>query len=149
MTSHKLFPSTTLVVRESEASDYQRFDLKIVTIPDEVAGISAVRNWIPSRFGEEAVVMLEDDITACVCMVSLRCRKLSPDETLAMIENAAWCARGPELVNSAGCTDPRSWMEAEVDLLTSARPDPSRLPQRKQLCHPVLRRLWANHHARH
>ena len=27
-------------------------------------------------------------------MVSLRCRKLSPDEALAMIENAAWCARG-------------------------------------------------------
>jgi len=38
--------------------------------------------------------MLDDDISACVCMVSLRCRRLSPEETLAMIENSAWSARG-------------------------------------------------------
>ena len=31
---------------------------------------------------------------ACVCMVSLRCRKLSIAETIAMLENSAWCARG-------------------------------------------------------
>ena len=78
----------------SEANDYARTGLEIETIPDEVAGISAVRNWILSRFPEQAIIMLDDDITACVCMVSLRCRKLSPEETLAMIENSAWCARG-------------------------------------------------------
>ena len=38
--------------------------------------------------------MLDDDISACVCMVSLRCRRLSPEETLAMLENSAWSARG-------------------------------------------------------
>jgi hypothetical protein len=38
--------------------------------------------------------MLDDDISACVCMVSLRCRKLSIPETIAMLENSAWCARG-------------------------------------------------------
>ena len=42
--------------------------------------------------------MLDDDITACVCMVSLRCRKLSPEETLAMLDELglvrAW-GRGP------------------------------------------------------
>ena len=59
-----------------------------------MSGVSAVRNWIVQRFTEEAIVMLDDDITACVCMVSLRCRKLSPDETLAMLENSAYCARG-------------------------------------------------------
>lgn len=65
-----------------------------VTIPDGVSGVSAVRNWIIGRFDEDAIVMLDDDISACVCMVSLRCRKLSPDETLAMLENTAYCARG-------------------------------------------------------
>ena len=97
MTSHKLFPSATLVVPESEKADYADIPLpELVTIPDEITGVSAVRNWIVDRFDEDALVMLDDDITACVCMVSLRCRKLSPDETLAMITNAAWCARGAE-----------------------------------------------------
>ncbi len=59
-----------------------------------MSGVSAVRNWTVQRFPEEAIVMLDDDITACVCMVSLRRRKLSPDETLAMLENSAYCARG-------------------------------------------------------
>ena len=38
--------------------------------------------------------MLDEYIAACVCMVSLRCRNLSTDETLAMLENSAHCARG-------------------------------------------------------
>lgn len=97
MTSHKLFPGATLVVPESEKADYAAIPLpETVTIPDEITGVSAVRNWIVSRFEEDAVVMFDDDISACVCMVSLRCRKLSPEETLAMIANAAWCARGAD-----------------------------------------------------
>ena len=95
MTSHKLFPSATLVVPESETADYAAIPLpERTTIPDSVTGVSAVRNWILPHFQEDAVVMLDDDITACICMVSLRCRKLSPEETLAMITNTAWCARG-------------------------------------------------------
>ena len=94
MTSHRLFPTATLLVPESEAADYAPIGLTVETIPDSVAGISSVRNWILKRFTEDAVVMLDDDITACVCMVSLRCRKLSTLETLAMLENSAWCARG-------------------------------------------------------
>jgi hypothetical protein len=39
-------------------------------------------------------VMFDDDISACVCMVSLRCRRLSVVETIAMLENSAWSARG-------------------------------------------------------
>lgn len=94
ITSHRLFPSATLLVPAGEAADYAHTGLTVETIPDEVAGISAVRNWTLRRFPEDALVMLDDDISACVCMVSLRCRRLSPDETLAMIENAAVCARG-------------------------------------------------------
>ena len=94
ITSHRLFPSATLLVPAGEAADYAHTGLAVETIPDEVAGISAVRNWTLRRFGEDALIMLDDDISACVCMVSLRCRRLSPDETLAMIENAAICARG-------------------------------------------------------
>jgi glycosyltransferase involved in cell wall biosynthesis len=81
-------------VPASEAEHYRHTGLSIETIPDEIAGISAVRNWVLRHFSEDAIVMLDDDISACVCMVSLRCRKLSVAETLAMLENSAWCARG-------------------------------------------------------
>ena len=48
-----------------------------------------LRDWM-----QVLQLMLDDDISACVCMVSLRCRKLSIAETIAMLENSAWCARG-------------------------------------------------------
>jgi hypothetical protein len=42
-------------------------------------------------------------------MVSLRCRKLSPEETLAMITNSVWCARGAgaRLIGWHQRSDPR------------------------------------------
>ena len=48
--SHRLFPTATLVVPESELTDYAHVALEKVTIPDDVTGVSAVRNWILRRF---------------------------------------------------------------------------------------------------
>ena len=83
MTSHRLFPTATILVPESErplyaaiAVDGVPISTHLETIPDDVRGISAVRNWIVRHFTEEAVVMIDDDIKACVALVSLRCRKL-------------------------------------------------------------------------
>ena len=78
ISSHRLFPGAALLVPESEAESYRHTGLSIETIPDAIAGISAVRNWVLRRFTEDCVVMLDDDISACVCMVSLRCRRLRP-----------------------------------------------------------------------
>jgi hypothetical protein len=94
MTSHRLFPGATLLVPESELVEYAAIPLEKVTVPDAVMGISSLRNWVLKHFREDAIVMLDDDISACVCMVSLRCRKLSVEETLQMLTNTAWCARG-------------------------------------------------------
>ena len=94
MTSHRLFPSATLLVPESEVEAYAPIPLEKATVPDALMGISTLRNWVLKRFTEDAIVMLDDDISACVCMVSLRCRKLSVEESLAMITNSAFCARG-------------------------------------------------------
>src|SRR5437879_13626139 len=66
ITSHRLFPSATLVVPESELADYASIPLEKVTISDEVTGVSAARNWILRHFTDGAIVMLDDDITACV-----------------------------------------------------------------------------------
>ena len=94
MTSHKLFPNATLLVPESELEQYAHIPLEKVTVPDAVMGISALRNWLLKHFKEDAIIMLDDDISACVCMVSLRCRKLSVEETLQMLSNSAYNARG-------------------------------------------------------
>ena len=95
--SHRLFPTATVVVPESERTAYaliHEIAPRLETIPDSYSGISAVRNWVISHFPEEAIVIIDDDISACICMVSFRCRKLSIEETAAMIENTAYCARG-------------------------------------------------------
>ena len=94
MTTHKLFPDATLVVPESELGNYAHIALEKVAIPDELSGVSVVRNWILRRFDEEVVVMFDDDISAAMCMVSLKVRKLSVEETAAMVENTARCAFG-------------------------------------------------------
>jgi len=80
ISSHRLFPSATLVVPESELADYSAIPLEKIAIPDSVCGVSAVRNWIVRRFDEEAIVMLDDDISACMCMVSLKVCRLSVSE---------------------------------------------------------------------
>jgi len=110
MTSHKLFPSATLLVPESELNDYALIPLaEKLTVPDAIQGISSLRNEVLRKFKEDAIIMLDDDISACVCMVSLRCRKLSPEETMAMITNSAWCARGAgaRLIGWHQRSDPR------------------------------------------
>ena len=49
ITSHRLFPTATLVVPESELADYAPVPLEKVTIPDEVTGVRRVE-----RAAEEA-----------------------------------------------------------------------------------------------
>ena len=94
MMTHKMFPAATLVVPQSEEQAYAPFALETVTVPDELSGVSALRNWIIDRFEDDVVVMLDDDLSACMCMVSLKVRRLSPEEMAAMVENTAYCAHG-------------------------------------------------------
>lgn len=97
VTSHRLFPSATLVVPESQVRDYTAqaaLPRNIVAIPDEVRGISRVRNWILRRFEETAIVMADDDLMACRSLVALRPKALLPEEIMAMVETTAYCAAG-------------------------------------------------------
>ena len=94
ITTHRLFPRATLVVPESEIAAYAHTGLEATGIPDSISGVSAVRNWIIARFPEECLVMMDDDISAAMCMVSLKVRKLSVEEAAQMVENTAYCARG-------------------------------------------------------
>ena len=68
--------------------------LEVVTIPPEKVGVSAVRNWIVRRFEEEAIVMYDDDCTSLQTLCGMRNRKLTPGETVAVMENTACCCAG-------------------------------------------------------
>jgi glycosyltransferase involved in cell wall biosynthesis len=101
MTSHKLFPSADIFAPLEEFDDYAAVleasgisQHQFHSVPKNRQGISAVRNWIREYCREDAVVMIDDDIKACVSLVSLRGRKLLPDEIVAMISNTAHCAHG-------------------------------------------------------
>src|SRR6266566_8571479 len=94
VTTHKLVPRATLVVPENEVAAYRHLGLEIVSIPPNRVGVSAVRNWIVRRFEEEAVVMYDDDVTACRALAGLTNRYISPEEVAAMVENTAYCCAG-------------------------------------------------------
>ena len=94
VTTHKLVPHATLVVPENEVEAYRPLGLEIVPIPSGRIGVSAVRNWIVRRFEETAVVMYDDDVTACRALAGLTNRYISPEEVTAMVENAAYCCAG-------------------------------------------------------
>lgn len=72
ITTHRLFPAATLVVPESEIASYAHIPLEKVGIPDAISGVSAVRNWIVAHFPEECLLMMDDDISAAMCMVALK-----------------------------------------------------------------------------
>ena len=71
VTTHKLVPQATLVVPENEVEAYRPLGLEIVPIPPDRIGVSAVRNWIVRRFEGEAVIMYDDDVTACRALAGL------------------------------------------------------------------------------
>ena len=94
VTSHRLFPTATLVAPESQLADYHASGgaaalQEVVTIPDEIRGISKVRNWILRRFDETAIVIGDDDINRpsawsrhaarCCCPMRFsRCWRIPP-----------------------------------------------------------------------
>ena len=91
VTTHKLVPRATLVVREHEVEAYRPLGLEIVPIPPDRIGVSAVRNRIVRRFEEQAVVVYDDDVTACRALAGLANRYISPVEVTTMVENTAYC----------------------------------------------------------
>ena len=109
MATHKLVPRATLVVPENEVEAYHHFGLQIVPIPPNRIGVSAVRNWIVRRFEDTAVVMYDDDVTACRALAGLTNRCISPEEVAAMVENNPYCfaCAGARLFDWNQRPDPR------------------------------------------
>lgn len=60
ITSHKIFKTATLYVPEYEASQYSIYPNRIVSVPSNVRGITATRNWI-LRNSSNNIFFLDDD----------------------------------------------------------------------------------------
>jgi len=68
---------------------------EILPIPDDIIGAARVKDWIVQNSDNaDVVVLYDDDVTACKALCNLRCRALTPAETVAMVENTAYCAAG-------------------------------------------------------
>ena len=92
--THRLIPSATLGVPVSSVDDYAHCGLETVGTPDDLLGISRLRNWILHQFTEDCIVMWDDDVIDCVRLMSMCVSKLTTQEILYMIEQTAWCAQG-------------------------------------------------------
>lgn len=90
ITSHLLFPFATLVVPESEVNDYEKCGLPIAPCPDNIKGLSLLRNWCLKNFNEHIVVMIDDDISSCVRVDQVTYKKIDdPDYILQVLVNTA------------------------------------------------------------
>ena len=92
-----LVPGAVLCVPAAQEADYRSHNpnSEILAHPDNIVGLSAKRNWIYQRFGD--VMMLDDDLTRFSRLYlepnSLRSSRVTPEETVAIIQNTAYMAK--------------------------------------------------------
>jgi hypothetical protein len=92
-----IVPGAIICVPKSQEPAYKRHNpgCEIVTHPDDVAGLAPKRNWIYEKLGN--VIMLDDDLTRFSRLYleanSLRSSRVSPKETVAIIQQTAYTAR--------------------------------------------------------
>ena len=93
----RLFPDPLLCVAESEAELYRRAcpGTRLLTHPDDLPGMVKKRQFILDRVDSEAVLMVDDDVDALLCLVGQRTRRLTdPDTVLQVVEQTARLAKG-------------------------------------------------------
>lgn len=119
--SHLLFPYATLVVPESQVEEYKYLNMDIEPCPDEVKGLSLLRNWCVQHFKEKVVIMIDDDIIHC-CRVDrcTYCVNDNPEDVRLMVLGAAQCAVdiGTTVFGFAQSQDVRKYVPCEPFSLT-------------------------------
>lgn len=95
----KIFPEwVEVLVPESEETDYRNsIRNPLITVPDDVQGLGMLRNYCVQTFPEEIVIMIDDDIKYCYRMTKEKSERVSGQELVEVIVNAAIMAR------DAGC----------------------------------------------
>ena len=92
ITTTKILPDyIEVLVPESEKEQYQKtLENPLLTIPDNIIGLGAVRNWVLKNFKEKIIVMVDDDIVRLYCLTAEKARPITdPEEIMQVIINAA------------------------------------------------------------
>jgi len=94
--THKFIPSLTLVVPHAEQKAYKEEypDLKVVSPPKDVKGITATRQWIIEKYDD--VFMIDDDVIAIKKLYTGKGEHSDiedPEEVLGIILRMAYMAR--------------------------------------------------------
>lgn len=64
--THKLIPSADVIVPVCEKILYEKkLGKTVLTYPDEIKGLSKLRNYILDTYDEETIIMADDDIFSC------------------------------------------------------------------------------------
>jgi hypothetical protein len=83
--SHELVPFAQVCVAEEEKQDYAEFGPALITHPDEVTGVAAVRRWILERYKQRCVVIFDDDVLRVTCLVGRKCRRIEEPAAIRRI----------------------------------------------------------------
>lgn len=89
-----------VLVPTSERQAYESvLSNPVLTVPDEVCGLGALRNWILDNFPEETIIMLDDDVNRLYCLTGPLTKEIKdPDEVALILYNTAVMAK------DAGCS---------------------------------------------
>lgn len=79
ISTNKLLPDfIEIVVPESQKDEYAKVvPNPLITTPDDVLGLGALRNWCIDNFKEETIIMLDDDIYRLYCITGAKARHIS------------------------------------------------------------------------
>lgn len=96
ITTTKLLPEwVEVLVPESQADDYRaKVKNPVITTPDDVIGLGALRNWVLDNFKEHTVIMCDDDINYFYRLTGEKTQRVSdPEEVMQILINTCVMAR--------------------------------------------------------
>lgn len=96
VTTVDLFPEyIEMLVPESEKELYEeKYSNPILTIPDSMVGLGAVRNWVLDNFQEDIVIMIDDDVQHIYRLTGTNAKQVKDkDEVMQIVINTAVMAK--------------------------------------------------------
>jgi hypothetical protein len=120
--TQKLFPSATVCVAESEAEEYAKTHKDVMVHPDDITGMGPIRQWVLDNVKDPIVFMADDDLQGMFALTGTSGYRAitDPGQILAIVENAARCAReaGACVFGFNQSSDPRNFRRNRPIVLT-------------------------------
>jgi len=86
----RLFPDAVVCVGDDEVKAYEQVTKNLLVHPADVVGIGPLRQWVLDNVKDEAVVMVDDDVSHCYSQVGYhKVRIEDPAVCQAIVERTA------------------------------------------------------------